>query len=48
MTHHIIIIIIIIIILDEDLDYNQMYTFVFNHGYKFFTLFIIKNILNQN
>jgi hypothetical protein len=28
----------------EHLDYSQMYTFVFNHDYKFWTFWTIKNI----
>ncbi len=34
--------------LHEDLDYNQMYTFVFNHDYKFWTFLTIKDVQNQN
>jgi hypothetical protein len=30
--------------LHEDLDYNQMYTFVLNDDYKFWTFLTIKDI----
>jgi len=36
------------IFLHEDLDYNQIYNFVFNHDDKFWTFLTIKNIQNQN
>jgi hypothetical protein len=36
------------IFLHEDLDYSQMYTFVLNHDYKFWTFFTVKDIQNQN
>jgi hypothetical protein len=39
MTH-----IIIIIILHEDLNYSQIYVFLFNHDYKFWTFWTIKYI----
>jgi hypothetical protein len=34
--------------LPEDLDYNQMYNFVFNHDDKFWTFLTIKYVQNQN
>ncbi len=34
--------------LHEDLDYSQMYNFVFNHDDKFWTFLTIKDIHNQN
>jgi len=37
-----------IYIFHEDLNYNQMYTFVFNHDYKFWTFWTIKDFHNQN
>ncbi len=33
---------------EEDLDYSQMYDFVFNHGDKFWTFLTIKDVQNQN
>ncbi len=36
------------IFLHEDLDYSQMYNFVFNHDDKFWTFFTIKDVQNQN
>jgi hypothetical protein len=36
------------IFLHEDLDYNQMYSFVFNHGDKFWPFLTIMDIQNQN
>ncbi len=44
MTH----IIIIYLFLHEDLDYNQMYNFVFNHDDKFWTFLTIKDVQKQN
>jgi hypothetical protein len=41
MTHTII---IINFLKMRDLDYNQMYTFVFDHDYKFWTFLAIKDI----
>jgi hypothetical protein len=32
----------------DNLDYSQMYTFGFNHDYKFWTFWTIKNVPNQN
>jgi hypothetical protein len=32
----------------EDLDYNQMYNFVFNHDDKFWIFLTIKDVQNQN
>jgi hypothetical protein len=34
--------------LDEDLDYSQIYNFVFNHDDKFWTFLTIKDVQNQN
>jgi hypothetical protein len=34
--------------LHEDLDYSQMYSFIFYHDDKFWTLLTIKDIQNQN
>jgi hypothetical protein len=34
--------------LHEDLDYSQMYNFVFNHDDKFWTFLTIKDVQNQN
>jgi hypothetical protein len=34
--------------LHEDLDYNQMHDFVFNHDDKFWTFLTIKDVKNQN
>jgi hypothetical protein len=45
MTH---IIIKTIYILHENLDYNQMYNFLFNHDDKFWTFLGIKDVQNQN
>jgi len=45
MTH---IIMKINVFLHDNLDYSQMYTFVFNHDYKFWTFLTIKDIQNQN
>jgi hypothetical protein len=39
MTH---IIILFYFILHEDLDYNQMNTFVLNHDYKIWTFLLLK------
>jgi hypothetical protein len=41
-------IIIIIKKLHEDLDYSQMYNFVFNHDDKFWIFLTIKDVQNQN
>jgi hypothetical protein len=40
MTH----IIVFYFILHENLDYSQMYIFVFNHDYKFWTFLTIKDV----
>jgi hypothetical protein len=34
--------------LHEDLDYNQMHTFVFNYDHNFWTFLTIKDFHNQN
>jgi hypothetical protein len=34
--------------LHEDLDYSQMYNFVFNHDDKFWIFLTIKDVWNQN
>ncbi len=39
---------IYIYILHVDLNYGQMYSFVFNHDDKFWTFLTIKDIQNQN
>jgi len=45
MTHNII---KTFFFLHEDLNYSQMYNFVYNHDDKFWIFFTIKDIQNQN